>query len=90
MKCDMISVVEAYLAIKREQKNQRKVNMLITAMTLSFYLSWTPYAINCLLTMSGVSLPYVANVIAILFAKSGTVINPILYILFNKDVRIFV
>ena len=58
-------------------------------MTLSFYLSWTPYAINTLLTMFGIWIPLpLLNVIAILLAKSGTVINPILYIFFNKDVSV--
>ena len=72
--------------LKNAQKLQRKLTILITLMTLSFYITWLPYAINCLLAMSGVILPHAANVIAILFAKSGTVINPILYIFFNKEV----
>ena len=55
-------------------------------MTLGFYFCWTPYAINCIAAMAGSSLPRNAGVIAILFAKSGTIINPILYIFLNKDV----
>ena len=55
-------------------------------MTISFYLSWTPYAVNSLLTMWGYIVPHLPNVIAVLFAKSATMVNPILYILLNKEV----
>lgn len=55
-------------------------------MTVSFYLSWLPYAADCLLIMCGVTVSSNFHVVAVLFAKSGTVINPILYIFFNKEV----
>ena len=56
-------------------------------MTCAFYLCWTPYAIHSILRIAEVwQPPRLSNVIAILFAKSGTVINPILYIFFNNDV----
>ena len=58
------------------------------SMTVSFYISWTPYAIVCILSMLGISSPRLGNILSILFAKTGTVINPILYIYFNKEVRI--
>ena len=76
-------------ALEMAQKRQRILTVLIVSMTLTFYFSWLPYAINALLTMSGVLIPHVANVLAILFAKSGTVINPVLYIFFNQDVSKF-
>ena len=59
-------------------------------MTMAFYLSWMPYAINCLLVMAGVMVPKRHQMFASLFAKSGTLINPILYIFFNKDVSFVV
>ena len=71
---------------KATQKKHRKMATIIISMTISFYVTWTPYAINCLLTMTGLLLPRVVTVLSILFAKSGTVINPILYIYLNKDV----
>ena len=55
-------------------------------MTLMFYAIWMPYAINCILTMSGIKISHATNVYAILLAKSGTIVNPILYIFLNKDV----
>ena len=54
-------------------------------MTVSFYLSWMPYAADCLLIMCGVTVSSKFHVIAVLFAKSGTVINPILYIFLNNE-----
>ena len=74
---------------KATQKKQRHNTMLIVLMTLSFYVSWTPYAIYGILRMIGVLLPRLVVVLSILFAKSGTIINPILYIFFNKGVSIF-
>ena len=64
----------------------RKLAFLTLSMTISFYISWTPYAINSLLIMSGYDVPHIPNVIAVLFAKSATIVNPILYIFLNKDV----
>ena len=81
--------MKANAKIRAQKFAQRKQTVLLTTMTLSFYFTWLPYAINCLLTMSGGLVPYIADVIAILFAKSGAVINPILYIYFNKDVSTF-
>ena len=74
--------------IKVQEKKQRKISFLLISMTVSFYLTWTPYAINSLLAMAGVSLPRTVIMAATLFAKTGTFINPILYIFFNKEVGI--
>ena len=76
-------------SVRRAATMQRKLTILTLSMTISFYLSWMPYALNCILTMLGVFVPHIPQVIAILFAKSGTVINPILYIFFNKEVSNF-
>ena len=70
----------------QEDKKQMKLTLVLLAMTFSFYLTWTPYAINSFLSMIGTKPPKIAQTLTILFAKSGTVINPILYIFFNKEV----
>ena len=76
---------------------ERKVAILIVMMTASFYLTWTPYAVTSLLAMVSsrtsniqtiVSSPRISIIISILFAKVGTILNPLLYIFFNKDVSI--
>ena len=73
-------------SIKIQQKNQTNLSILITSMTFSFYMCWTPYAISSFLTMTGAPLPQWMDTVAFLFAKSGAVINPLLYIFFNKKV----
>ena len=72
--------------IQRTLRMQRHLAILNLSMTVSFYLSWLPYAADCLLIMCGVPVPSNYHVLSVLFAKSGTVINPILYIFFNKEV----
>ena len=72
--------------IQRTLRMQRYLAILNLSMTVSFYLSWLPYAVDCLLIMCGVMVPRNYHVVSVLFAKSGTVINPILYIFFNKEV----
>ena len=76
----------SYRVIQETQKLQRNLTLLNLSMTVSFYLSWMPYAADCLLIMCGVTVSSKFHVIAVLFAKSGTVINPILYIFLNNDV----
>ena len=71
---------------KKGNHLQKRLTILTASMTISFYFCWLPYAINCILTMSGVSVPHLTNIIATIFAKSGVVINPVIYIFFNKDV----
>ena len=86
---DTINQKRCSVVLTIEQNRQRNLTILIVSMTLAFYFTWIPYAISSLLTMVGVSIHPIANVIAILCAKSSIVINPILYIFYNKDVSIF-
>ena len=87
---DKMNIKRCTFAIKRSQKQQRKLTITIISMTLAFYLTWIMYAINCLLTMAGVvNLPRASHIFAVLVAKSGIVINPIIYIFYNKDVSTF-
>ena len=65
------------------------MTLLTLSMTLSFYATWTPYAIHSILRLvpgEEWQPSEISNVIAILCAKSGTIINPILYVFFNDDV----
>ena len=65
----------------------RTVASTITFMTLSFYICWTPYAIRCIIELLGYPLPSVVYPLTVLFAKFGVVINPVLYIFYNKEVN---
>ena len=73
-------------ATRKDDRTHRRLTILTVSMTFTFYLSWTPYAVCSLFTIFQRSLSHLPNVIAILMAKSGTVINPILYIFLNNDV----
>ena len=65
----------------------RTVFSTITFMTASFYICWTPYAIRCIIELLGYPLPSVVYSLTVLFAKFGVVINPVLYIFYNKEVN---
>merc|ERR1712001_117871 len=83
---ELIATRKQIESSKKFEKRQRKTTLLLLLMTVSFYVSWTPYAINSILSMAGAILPRLFNIIALLCSKSGTVINPILYIFYNKSV----
>ena len=76
-------------AVNRHQKMHRKLTAVTISMTITFYVSWTPYAICSFLTMTGLWAPnYIQSLISVLVAKTVTLINPILYIYFNNSVSI--
>ena len=64
------------------------IGSTIAIMTISFYVCWTPYAIKCILAILQIHLSPVLSGLAILFAKLGVVINPLIYIFNNKDVSL--
>ena len=70
-----------------QPKSTRTVASTITLMTASFYICWTPYAIRCIIELLGYPLPSVVFPLTVLFAKFGVVINPVLYIFYNKEVN---
>ena len=74
--------------VKIQEMQQRKITLLILSMTISFYLCWTPFAINGLLAMASVLPHRVIIISATLFAKVGTILHPILYVFLNKEVVI--
>ena len=61
---------------------------VVAIMTISFYLCWTPYATVSLLSILKVPITAVPSVLAILCAKLGVLVNPIIYIFFNKEVKL--
>ena len=73
-------------SVKQKQKRQRRMTILVVVMTLSFYVTWTPYAVISFMAMLEVMPSQVANFLAIHFCKSGVIVNPVLYIWFNNSV----
>ena len=72
------------------QRSNTTIAKTMTIMTVSFYVCWTPYAIRCMLTMFGIRLSVIPASLALLFAKLGVIINPLIYIFYNKEVSNFV
>ena len=87
---DKPSTRKKSLVRQASQKRLSTATSVLTMMTISFYICWTPYAIYSLLTILGVTVSIVPSMLALLFAKSGVVVNPIIYIFFNKEVSNFV
>ena len=69
-------------------KSNKKIESMISMMTLSFYVCWTPYVLRVILDLFGIPLSAIVPVLCLHLAKLRIIINPILYIFFNKEVRI--
>ena len=63
-----------------------KIESMIAMMTFSFYVCWTPYAIKVILELCGIPLSVTQSLLLLVFAKLGVIVNPILYIFYNKEV----
>ena len=59
---------------------------MIAMMTFSFYVCWTPYAIKVILELFGIPISVPQSLLLLGFAKLGVIVNPILYIFYNKEV----
>ena len=70
-------------------KSNRKIESMISMMTVSFYVCWTPYVLRVILDLFGVPLSAIVPVLCLHLAKLRIIVNPILYIFFNKEVRFF-
>ena len=72
------------------QKREKKVTVMVLLMFSTFMAVWSPYAIICLLRLTNdiVSPPIVVGY-AMLCAKTGGVLNPIIFILMNSHVSSF-
>ena len=66
-----------------------RIIAMMGVITLTYFIAWMPYSIMALIAASGHSriLNYTATTLPSLFAKSGTIYNPIIYITMNKQFR---
>ncbi|MCI4378333.1 hypothetical protein PGIGA_G00214660 [Pangasianodon gigas] len=77
----------------RKTARTRDYHLLIMVITtvVCYLLCWTPYSVVAIMATfgrPGIITP-VASIIPSLLAKSSTVINPVIYIFMNKQVRNF-
>ena len=83
------AVIEPSQSTQKSSKSRlTDASIVIGIMTLSFYLCWTPYAIRCILGMVEVELNAKLSGISILFSKLGVIMNPLVYIFYNKEVSL--
>ena len=78
--------------IQRSAVRRREFRILFMVLTtvVCYLLCWMPYGVVAMMATfgrPGIITP-VASVVPSILAKSSTVINPLIYILMNKQVRI--
>ncbi|KAI3375229.1 hypothetical protein L3Q82_021732 [Scortum barcoo] len=81
-----VSGINASLSRKREQR----VLFMVVIMVICYLLCWLPYGIMALLATfgpRGLVTPE-ASIIPSILAKTSTVINPVIYVFMNKQVRV--
>ena len=87
----VISTIEAQNHMDRwcnHRKVERSKTLMVQLMTLSFYVTWTPYAIESTLTMIGFNISHDIKIYAILLTKFGVVVNPLLFGYFERMVKL--
>lgn len=77
--------------VRKTSARKREYHILFMVLTTAacYLLCWTPYGVVAMMATFGPPdiISPVASVVPSLLAKSSTVINPIIYILMNKQVR---
>lgn len=83
--CLQVSGINASMSRKREQR----VLFMVVIMVMCYLICWLPYGIMALLATfgpPGLVTPE-ASIIPSVLAKTSTVINPVIYVFMNKQVR---
>ena len=70
-------------------RSNTAIAKMIGIMTVSFYVCWTPYAMRSILELVGFKLSHIPSTLSLLFTKLGVIVNPLIYIFFNKEVSWF-
>lgn len=70
------------------ERREGRVLLMVVSMVTAYLLCWMPYAVVALLSSFGRPhlVPPAAALIPSLLAKSSTVLNPVIYVLLNKQV----
>lgn len=72
------------------RKREQRVLFMVVIMVICYLLCWLPYGIMALLATFGPPglVTPVASIIPSVLAKTSTVINPVIYVFMNKQVRV--
>ncbi|NP_001296686.1 melanopsin-A-like [Hydra vulgaris] len=84
--CKHISGREASIT-KETYKLERQDFISISLIVSSFFIVWTPYTICVIFSSLRSSLPTGLLTYSALFAKSSTILNPVIYCLMYKEYR---
>ncbi|KAG8013944.1 Pineal opsin [Nibea albiflora] len=81
--CQFVSGINSSMSRKREQR----VLFMVVIMVICYLLCWLPYGIMALLATFGPPgfVTPEASIIPSVFAKTSTVINPVIYVFMNKQ-----
>ena len=72
------------------QRREQHILVMVSSMVSCYMLCWMPYGIMALVATfgrSGLVTP-MASVVPSILAKFSTVVNPVIYIFFNNQVRV--
>ncbi|XP_076016640.1 teleost multiple tissue opsin 2b [Genypterus blacodes] len=85
----LLCVVKQVGKIRKTASRRREYHILFMVLTtvVCYMLCWTPYGVVAMMATFGPpgTISPVASVVPSLLAKSSTVINPLIYILMNKQ-----
>lgn len=72
------------------RRREQRVLFMVVIMVVCYLLCWLPYGVVALLATFGPPglLTPEASIIPSILAKSSTVINPVIYVFMNKQVRL--
>lgn len=71
------------------RKREHRVLLMVLTMVVCYLLCWLPYGIMALLATFGAPglVTAEASIVPSVLAKTSTVINPVIYVFMNKQVR---
>uniref|UniRef100_A0A8C6WHM9 Teleost multiple tissue opsin 3b n=1 Tax=Neogobius melanostomus TaxID=47308 RepID=A0A8C6WHM9_9GOBI len=72
------------------ERRESRVLLMVVSMVTGYLVCWLPYGVVALLISFGRpgALPPVASLVPALLAKTSTVLNPVIYVLLNKQVTV--
>lgn len=72
------------------QRREQHILVMVLSMVSCYMLCWMPYGILALIATFGKSgmVTPMASVVPSVLAKFSTVVNPVIYVFFNNQVRV--
>uniref|UniRef100_A0A3B5QAL9 Teleost multiple tissue opsin 3b n=1 Tax=Xiphophorus maculatus TaxID=8083 RepID=A0A3B5QAL9_XIPMA len=82
-------ILLAVRGVMRQSQAEGRILLMVVAMVTGYLLCWTPYAVMAMLASFGRpgAVPPAAALIPALLAKTSTVLNPVICVLLNNQVR---